>query len=543
MSALIQSVATKIAAALAIFRAQLVDPTAAAKGSGMVAHGAALVYPDASSGKHANEAGRLATDSPWLADASGVADAAAAIQAHVDFMNAQGFASATVQRSRLPAGKFKLTAGLTTRTVASGQSGLMGDGLFSTILKPQGDFKAVTVATSVADSGKFAIQWPNTDATAARLGVDLSDSVNQVSQCEVADIRVDYAYRGFITDPADQTVYLSKLRNLYAFRAKDWGFYFDAANGSTTLTGELLYARCDVGGAGGVAGGVSGKGMFFNNFNDVFLQTSAVDQAKDSWVTIQNANVANLQNFATESCSIRTAGQSAVSINADRAVVSGFKDISNTFDVGAGTATVLGLGANCKSLAVVGYSEQFSTTVAGTTKYKAGLNAATSHLHVLDSSIKPAEVNLNGFFANASFEGVRLTQGNAVPNYAGGWFNGQRVHMGSPVAGGPEGYVCTDATASAGAGAWAKFGNVELVGSKTWDPASVANQSFGTTPVTVAGAAPGDFCVVSFSNPLSGCILMAHCEAADTVQVRLYNLTGVAVDLASGTLRVRVFKQ
>lgn len=76
----------------------------------------------------------------------------------------------------------------------------------------------------------------------------------------------------------------------------------------------------------------------------------------------------------------------------------------------------------------------------------------------------------------------------------------------------------------------------------TWDPASIANGATATTTVTVSGAALGDFALASFSLSLSGLSLSAYISAANTVTVVLTNNSGAAVNLASGTLAVLVFK-
>lgn len=80
--------------------------------------------------------------------------------------------------------------------------------------------------------------------------------------------------------------------------------------------------------------------------------------------------------------------------------------------------------------------------------------------------------------------------------------------------------------------------------SKTWDPPSVAAQSAGvpgstSTTVTATGVVLGDTVVASFSLALSGLRLVAEVTAADTVTCTLYNHTAGAIDLGSGTLRVR----
>jgi hypothetical protein len=56
------------------------------------------------------------------------------------------------------------------------------------------------------------------------------------------------------------------------------------------------------------------------------------------------------------------------------------------------------------------------------------------------------------------------------------------------------------------------------------------------------GVALGDFASASFSLDLQGITLTAWVSAADTVSVRFQNESGSAVDLASGTLRVRANK-
>lgn len=76
----------------------------------------------------------------------------------------------------------------------------------------------------------------------------------------------------------------------------------------------------------------------------------------------------------------------------------------------------------------------------------------------------------------------------------------------------------------------------------TWDPDSISNGSSTSTAVTVSGASLGDYAVASFSLSLQGLGLSAYVSAANTVTVVLSNLTGAAVNLASGTLSVLVLK-
>lgn len=81
-----------------------------------------------------------------------------------------------------------------------------------------------------------------------------------------------------------------------------------------------------------------------------------------------------------------------------------------------------------------------------------------------------------------------------------------------------------------------------LESSATFNPANLVDGAGETTTVTVTGAALGDYAIASFSLDLQGITVTAYISAADTVSVRFQNESGGALDLASGTLRARVFK-
>jgi parallel beta-helix repeat protein len=83
-----------------------------------------------------------------------------------------------------------------------------------------------------------------------------------------------------------------------------------------------------------------------------------------------------------------------------------------------------------------------------------------------------------------------------------------------------------------------------LQGSATYDPGSLADGAGATTTVTVTGATTGDFVdAISFSVDLSGITVTGWVSSADTVSVRFQNESGGVLDLASGTLTVRVIKK
>jgi hypothetical protein len=77
----------------------------------------------------------------------------------------------------------------------------------------------------------------------------------------------------------------------------------------------------------------------------------------------------------------------------------------------------------------------------------------------------------------------------------------------------------------------------------TWDPASIADKAALDKDVTVAGAVLGDFAVASLSLDQTGLGITAQVTATDTVTITLINGTGGAVDLASLTYRILVFKK
>ena len=83
----------------------------------------------------------------------------------------------------------------------------------------------------------------------------------------------------------------------------------------------------------------------------------------------------------------------------------------------------------------------------------------------------------------------------------------------------------------------------DLLGSTTFDPASIANGAQAGKAFSVPGALVGDFVAVSFSLPLTGLILSGHVSSSGNVIANFYNNTGGAIDLGSGTLSAKVTKK
>lgn len=81
------------------------------------------------------------------------------------------------------------------------------------------------------------------------------------------------------------------------------------------------------------------------------------------------------------------------------------------------------------------------------------------------------------------------------------------------------------------------------VASEVYDMASLANATAVQEAVTVSGASVGDPCFAGYSTLTSAAILVScNVTAVNTATVTFYNVSGGAVDPASGTLRVTVIE-
>ena len=385
----------------------------------------------------------------------GVTDDTAAIQAAITFAATRSLVGGIVY---LPPGSYKTSSTIYTYGAgASGQVALVGAGIFSTRILPNGDFTVLNLVTSYMESGGFSIEWPVTAAAsipATRIGVELAGANWQFAYATLKNVTVSYGYHGFVlndwTGQPFGTAYLCTLQQLTAFRCADWGFYLSSKTGSTTLRMIHCYVRGD----NSSGGAQYGKGAYVNNFNDIYTEQLAIDQCLNSWVQFVNYNVAVLNGTAFEACKISTTGATAVYLNGSQTVVNGFKDISCTYDTG-GNARVIFCGSSC-TLSLAGYNEQASTVVAGTTKYRIVFNAAGTQISVNDRSVLPSQVLDNGWFANAVYEGRRLSSTGNAPNY-GSWLKGDNVLNGAPAIGAPKGWVCT---VTGSPGTWVSEGNL-----------------------------------------------------------------------------------
>ena len=85
-----------------------------------------------------------------------------------------------------------------------------------------------------------------------------------------------------------------------------------------------------------------------------------------------------------------------------------------------------------------------------------------------------------------------------------------------------------------------QVGAVSGGASVTYDPPSLANGTQQSTTVSLTGAKLGDNINVSFDKPLSGTRMWGEVTSSNTVTVYHRNDTGAVVDVASGTLKVKL---
>lgn len=81
-----------------------------------------------------------------------------------------------------------------------------------------------------------------------------------------------------------------------------------------------------------------------------------------------------------------------------------------------------------------------------------------------------------------------------------------------------------------------------LNATSTIDPPSIAAAGQATAAVTVTGAALGDLVMVAAPYDLQAVGVHAYVSAADTVTILLKNGTAGAIDLGSGTWKIKVLK-
>lgn len=258
-----------------------------------------------------------------------------------------------------------------------------------------------------------------------------------------------------------------------------------------------------------------------------------------------------LDNYVMQQCSVEInfPGTSAVNDKdyvalMNNAVIADCKFTSNiTVNAPANAYFIGGIdslktrGSNTLSNSGSGLVRWFSwSTGAGGFTGELGNTGGQTSAKIGSNAISIFQSNYSTQYAGT----IETYAGAAAPT-AGTYKRGDRVINQSASAGAPSGWICT---AAGTPGTWVPFGyaNTELAGSKTYDWPDLPTATQQTTTVTVTGAALGDYAEASMSVDLAGTALRAYVSAADTVTVVQRNDTGANVNLASGTLRVRVRK-
>ncbi|MDR3425301.1 MAG: DUF2793 domain-containing protein [Alphaproteobacteria bacterium] len=159
---------------------------------------------------------------------------------------------------------------------------------------------------------------------------------------------------------------------------------------------------------------------------------------------------------------------------------------------------------------------------------------------VIDTTIAtpPASPNTgDAYIIAASPTGAWTGFANCVAGYYGGW------SIKTPVAGWTAWTRGGNRVLYYTGSAWALLTTPKIDGTVVWNPGAIATSAGMTSSaLTVTGAALGDLAIVAAPYDLQGVQATAYVNAANSAVIRLTNLTGSSVTLASGTWRVRVIK-
>jgi hypothetical protein len=199
------------------------------------------------------------------------------------------------------------------------------------------------------------------------------------------------------------------------------------------------------------------------------------------------------------------------------------------------------------STSVTGLSDT-ATWIAGDYVKFRGANTATRVSSVSGTNMtlsRPATITGTHELYDAYLI-INSAFGSVAP--ASGFYRiGEQVTLFTPTAVDGAGNLQTGwiATATGSPATWRATYSLDYAqtsASAVYDPASIVDADGFTTTISVPVAALGDFVDASFSNDLQGIVLSAWVSASGVVSVRFQNETGGTVDLASGTLRVRITK-
>ena len=283
-------------------------------------------------------------------------------------------------------------------------------------------------------------------------------------------------------------------------------------------------------------------GIFVGRIDDVYIRGNYCEGLSGRAIKVQDG-ICN--NIVIESNSIiNHKGSSAIEIEGygkgrrvNNNYISGLLAtegvITNVFGI-----TILGSAGDLSNVEVCGnYFEDTDETSATTTITGIYIEAtdATSRILGLKAtgntfSLLNTTIDARGIYvANIGTEDPAITGFSTIDNDVTG-LSGHNAAGTIPLS-----YYSTTAAETTYRGT--------IDGSAVWDPASIADGDEEAKEVTVTGAALGDFVLASFSVDIADLVLNAQVTVADTVTCILANNTGGAIDLASGTVYVRVIKK
>ena len=164
----------------------------------------------------------------------------------------------------------------------------------------------------------------------------------------------------------------------------------------------------------------------------------------------------------------------------------------------------------------------------------------TAQMSVIDTTLAtpPSSPSTgDSYIIAASPTGAWTGFANCVAGYYGGWT------IKTPIAGWRAWTRNGNRVLYYTGSAWALLATPKIDVTTTWNPGAITNSSGAlSSALTVTGAALGDFAMVAAPYDLQGLDATAYVSAANNVKIRLSNLTGSTVTLASGTWRVRIVK-
>jgi len=266
--------------------------------------------------------------------------------------------------------------------------------------------------------------------------------------------------------------------------------------------------------------------------NEVIMLLNAFT-CEDLVVTNNNLGKGTIGNFggtAPTCANLVVTGNTLRSV--DLATIDTLRAALNNDCITTGTANKLVLDAATKASCRV--------SVGGSCSGPGGANCSTA----LNLNGGLLRLNSTEMFANSGsafvFDASVVLQGG---EYYGNGAPTQQAIFGSryvDFAAGSNGAYLK--TTSSGTSGWFRQ-DTFISGSSTVDIPSIAANGTFSFDVTVTGAVFGNTALATGGGSTGvGLIWSAQVSAADTVKVSLYNPTGVAIDPASQTITVRVFK-